>query len=171
MRTVRCQVLSLCVSAAAVVPGWGGGAAPGLAAPPSPASSADQRPAATPDGRPVLTVKPKAAAEVRRIITEQQRQGGVPEKIYLRVRVVPGGCQGFQHKLDLDPRVSREDLTFESGGVRVVVFKRQVEMLRGAEVDYVDAPDKRGFAITNPNFRGEAAKKWLPLLAMEKDVK
>ena len=34
--------------------------------------------------------------------------GVVPEKIYLRLRVVGGGCSGFQHKLDLDPTVNDE---------------------------------------------------------------
>src|SRR5262249_4705854 len=76
---------------------------------------------------PPLTVTEKAAAEVKRIIAEQQAAGGMPEKIYLRLRVVGGGCSGFQHKLDLDPQVSEKlDQVFDAHGVPVVVDKRSL---------------------------------------------
>ena len=55
-----------------------------------------------------ITVTEKAASEVKRIISEQQGQGQMPEKIYLRMRVVGGGCSGFQHKLDLDPVINEK---------------------------------------------------------------
>ena len=55
-----------------------------------------------------ITLTEKAAGEVKRIIAEQQQAPDAPEKIYLRMRVVGGGCSGFQHKLDLDPRRQRE---------------------------------------------------------------
>ena len=65
-----------------------------------------------------ITVTEKAAGEVKRIIQEQQEQGSMPEKIYLRLRVVGGGCSGFQHKLDLDPAVNEKlDDVFEFHGV------------------------------------------------------
>ena len=50
-----------------------------------------------------ITLTEKAASEVKRIVGEQQTNGAAPEKVYLRMRVVGGGCSGFQHKLDLDP--------------------------------------------------------------------
>ena len=99
-----------------------------------------------------ITVTEKAAAEVKRIIAEQQAGGGVPEKIYLRLRVVGGGCSGFQHKLDLDPTMSDKlDEVFEFHGVPVVVDKRSLMYLAGATVDYHDDLNRRGFSITNPN--------------------
>ena len=61
-----------------------------------------------------ITLTEKAAGEVKRIITEQQRAAGAPEKIYLRMRVVGGGCSGFQHKLDLDPVDQRRSSTRSS---------------------------------------------------------
>ena len=75
---------------------------------------------------------------------------------------------GFQHKLDLDSAASFEDYTFESSGMKVVVLKRQVDMLRGVEVDFGFDGDKQGFKIKNPNFEGEALKKWLPVLEKDK---
>ena len=99
-----------------------------------------------------ISVTEKAAGEVKRIIKEQQEQGGVPEKIYLRMRVVGGGCSGFQHKLDLDPAVNPKlDEVFEFHGIPVVVDKRSLMYLSEAQVDFHDDLNKRGFSITNPS--------------------
>jgi iron-sulfur cluster insertion protein len=123
--------------------------------------------AAKADEVALVTVTPKAAETISRLIDDQRMTG----KLCLRLRVVPGGCQGFMHKLDLDPDVSPEDFTCESAGVRVVVFKRQMEMVRGAEVDFGEVDGRQGFKIENPNFKGESAKRWLALLEKEKDVR
>ena len=101
---------------------------------------------------PPLVVTEKAANEVKRIIQEQQGAGSLPEKIYLRVRVVGGGCSGFQNKLDLDPQISEKlDEVFDFHGVPVVVDKRSLMYLEGATVDFHDDLNRRGFSITNPN--------------------
>jgi len=99
-----------------------------------------------------ITVTEKAAGEVKRIISEQQGSGSFPEKVYLRLRVVGGGCSGFQHKLDLDPQFSEKlDEAFEFHGVPVVVDKRSLMYLSEAVVDFHDDLNKRGFSITNPS--------------------
>src|SRR5204862_5074056 len=99
-----------------------------------------------------ITVTEKAAAEVRRILSEQQDQGGLPEKVYLRMRVVGGGCSGFQHKLDLDPTVNPKlDEVFEFHGVPVVVDKRSLMYLSEVVVDFHDDLNRRGFSINNPS--------------------
>jgi iron-sulfur cluster assembly protein len=97
-----------------------------------------------------ITVTEKAAAEVKRIIADQQG-AGLPEKVYLRLRVVGGGCSGFQHKLDLDPQINEKlDEVFDFHGVPVVVDRRSLMYLAGATVDYHDDLNRRGFSITNP---------------------
>ena len=104
-----------------------------------------------PKAAPNVIITPKAAEEVRRIIAEQAA-GGVAEKLHLRLRVVGGGCSGFQHKLDLDPTVNEKlDETFEMNGVPVVIDKRSLLYLGGVTVDFVDDLNKRGFSITNPS--------------------
>jgi iron-sulfur cluster assembly protein len=96
-----------------------------------------------------ITVTEKAAAEVKRILSEQE---GLPEKVYLRMRVVGGGCSGFQHKLDLDPNMNPKlDEVFDFHGIPVVVDKRSLMYLSGAIVDFHDDLNRRGFSITNPN--------------------
>jgi len=99
-----------------------------------------------------ITVTEKAASEVKRIIGEQQQSGEMPEKIFLRLRVVGGGCSGFQHKLDLDPQINDKlDEVFEFHGVPVVVDKRSHMYLENAVVDFHDDLNRRGFSITNPS--------------------
>src|SRR2546423_5355611 len=100
-----------------------------------------------------ITVTEKAASEVNRIISEQKQEGGeVPEKVYLRLRVVGGGCSGFQHKLDLDPAVNDKlDEVFDFHGVPVGVDKRSLMYLGDATADFHDDLNRRGFSITNPS--------------------
>src|SRR6058998_1280271 len=108
-------------------------------------------------GEPMaITVTERAASEVRRILSEQQTPAGAPEaaapeKIYLRMRVVGGGCSGFQHKLDLDPTVNPKlDETFEFHGIEIVVDKRSLLYLQGVTVDFHNDLNRRGFSVTNP---------------------
>lgn len=100
-----------------------------------------------------ITVTEKAATEVRRIIGEQKEQNPeMPQTIYLRLRVVGGGCSGFQHKLDLDPAINEKiDEKFEFHGVPVVIDKRSLMYLGDVTVDYHDDLNKRGFSINNPS--------------------
>src|SRR2546426_8683647 len=97
-----------------------------------------------------ITVTEKAAGEVKRILDEQRES--LPEKIYLRLRVVGGGCSGFQHKLDLDPQVNDKiDDVVEQHGVPIVVDRRSLMYLDNATVDFHDEINRRGFSITNPS--------------------
>lgn len=101
---------------------------------------------------PVIVTE-KAAAEVRRIIAEQQT--ATPgETLHLRLRVVGGGCSGFQHKLDLDPKVAAFDEVFAVHGISVVIDKKSKLYLEGVTVDFHDDLNKRGFSISNPQARG-----------------
>ena len=105
----------------------------------------------TPPPPPAITVTEKAAEEVRRIVAEQQ-QSGAGEKLYLRMRVVGGGCSGFQHKLDLDPQVNPKlDDVFQVHGVEVVVDKRSLLYLNGVTVDFHNDLNRRGFSVSNPS--------------------
>src|SRR5262245_5725320 len=98
-----------------------------------------------------VTLTEKAAGEVKRIISEQQNGDGDPQKIYLRLRVVGGGCSGFQNKLDLDPIVTKLDEVNEMHGVPVVIDKRSLMYLSDVTVDFHDDLNRRGFSIANPN--------------------
>src|SRR6476659_7788711 len=104
-----------------------------------------------PKATPNVNITEKAAEEVKRIIADQQ-QAGAAEKLYLRMRVVGGGCSGFQHKLDLDPQVNPKlDEVFNYHGIEVVVDKRSLLYLQGVTVDFHNDLNKRGFSVSNPS--------------------
>jgi iron-sulfur cluster insertion protein len=100
-----------------------------------------------------ITLTEKAAKEVKRIVADQPAEGA--EKIYLRLRVVGGGCSGFQNKLDLDPIVNAKlDEVSEQHGVPIVVDKRSMMYLTNVTVDFHDDLNRRGFSISNPAAKG-----------------
>jgi iron-sulfur cluster assembly protein len=77
----------------------------------------------TPAAAPIVLTE-KAAKEVKKIIADQVAAGET-RALHLRMRVVGGGCSGFQHKLDLDPAVNPKlDDTFELHGVPVVIDRQ-----------------------------------------------
>lgn len=100
-----------------------------------------------------INVSEKAAGEVKRIITEQQQAGAATpdQKVYLRLRVIGGGCSGFQNKLDLDFEYNQKlDELFDFHGIPVVVDRRSLMYLDGAQVDFHEDINRRGFSISNP---------------------
>jgi iron-sulfur cluster assembly accessory protein len=101
-----------------------------------------------------VTVTERAAEEVKRIIAEQKASGAA-ETLYLRVSVRGGGCSGFQNKLDLDTQFNEKtDLLSEQHGITLVVDKKSFLFLQGAQVDFHEDLNARGFRITNPNAKG-----------------
>jgi iron-sulfur cluster assembly protein len=106
----------------------------------------------TPEAAPPIVVTEKAANRIKEII-EDQHKAGETRKIYLRLRVVGGGCSGFQNKLELDsdgPN-AKVDEEFEIHGVPVLVDKRSSLYLSSAIVDFHDELNRTGFSISNPN--------------------
>ncbi len=98
-----------------------------------------------------IILSEKAASEVKRIIDAHQQSGEVPGQIYLRMRIVGGGCSGFQHKLDLDPQVdAQRDETFDLHGVPVAIDKRSLIYLENVTVDFHEDQYRRGFSSSNP---------------------
>ena len=96
-----------------------------------------------------ITVTEKAAAEVKRIIADQQAAGAA-ENLYLRISVRGGGCSGFQYALAFGAP-KEDDHRFENQGVAVVVDKTSMQFVFGSEVDWVDGLQGAGFSVNNPN--------------------
>ncbi|MGH7387116.1 MAG: iron-sulfur cluster insertion protein ErpA [Candidatus Methylomirabilales bacterium] len=96
----------------------------------------------------MLTVTERAAAKLKDLMVKEgmQDQG-------LRVRVMGGGCSGYQYEMAFDtPREG--DKVIEQDGVRVVVDPKSFLFLAGTEIDYQDGLMGGGFAIKNPNAKG-----------------
>jgi iron-sulfur cluster insertion protein len=90
-----------------------------------------------------------SGAAARRI-AELRRQNG-NDGLMLRVAVSGGGCSGFQYGFSFDDAVAEEDRIFERDGVRVVVDEVSLDLLAGAEIDYVDELIGASFQVRNPN--------------------
>jgi len=83
-------------------------------------------------------------------LAEVLKENGI-ENSGLRVEIVPGGCSGFQYSLEIDDNTTPEDEIIEEKGVRIIISKTYMQMLKGAKLDYVDSIQGGGFKITNPN--------------------
>lgn len=91
-----------------------------------------------------VTLSPTAAARVALIAAKQ----GKPA--VLRLSVEGGGCSGFQYRYGLAEAVDADDLISECDGVQLVVDPVSVELIAGAQVDYVESLGGSAFRITNP---------------------
>ena len=80
-------------------------------------------------------------------LTEQEQAAGA----FLRIAVSGGGCSGFQYGLSFDDQQNPDDFVFEHGGVAVVVDDVSLDLLKGAEVDFVEDLMGASFQIRNPN--------------------
>ncbi len=77
------------------------------------------------------------------------KEDGNPAALF-RVAVSGGGCSGFQYGFSLDDQKTDEDRLFHSGDVAVVIDETSLDLLNGAEVDFVEDLIGSYFAIKNP---------------------
>ena len=97
-------------------------------------------------GERIITVTERAAKRIA-FLREQEEVGGAN----LRIAVSGGGCSGFQYGLSFDDQTSPDDRVFERDGVGVVVDDVSLDLLNGAEVDFVEDLMGASFQIRNPN--------------------
>ena len=98
-----------------------------------------------------LSVTEPAAGEIKKFMSGEE---GLPETAGLRVRVVPGGCSGFQYSLNIEESSRQGDFILDDKGVRLFVDMFSAQYLNGVEIDYVTNVMGSGFTFTNPNATG-----------------
>ena len=98
-----------------------------------------------------LNVTEPAAAEIKKFMSSEE---GLPETSGLRVRVVPGGCSGFQYSLNIEEESRQGDFILDEKGVRLFVDMFSAQYLNGVQIDYVTNVMGSGFTFTNPNSTG-----------------
>jgi iron-sulfur cluster insertion protein len=89
----------------------------------------------------------KAAADRVRAMAAAEGQPG----LMLRLAVSGGGCSGYSYNFSLDGEVTGDDRVFEAHGAKLVVDDVSLDLLNGAEIDYVDDLLAASFRINNPN--------------------
>jgi iron-sulfur cluster assembly accessory protein len=94
-----------------------------------------------------ITITYRAAEKIRALLA------GAKEGHGLRVKVVEGGCSGFEYKMDIDTPEA-EDQVFEKNGARIMLDAKSSLHLSGTELDYKDGLMQAGFVFNNPNVKG-----------------
>jgi len=89
----------------------------------------------------------EAAARRVALLREQEQAGSAS----LRIAVSGGGCSGFQYGFSFDDQKNDDDVVFERDGVSVVVDEVSLELLGGAEIDFVEDLMGASFQVRNPN--------------------
>ncbi len=69
----------------------------------------------------------------------------------LRLAVSGGGCSGFQYGFSFDDTRNEDDLVFERDGVKLLVDQTSIDLLGGAEIDFVEDLVGSSFQVRNPN--------------------
>ncbi|MEZ5426631.1 MAG: iron-sulfur cluster insertion protein ErpA [Pyrinomonadaceae bacterium] len=98
-----------------------------------------------------ITLTVNAAEEIKKFMADED---DLPETSGLRVRVVPGGCSGFQYSLNIEEESREGDFIVEEHGVRLFVDMFSAQYLSGITVDYTSNMMGSGFTFENPNSTG-----------------
>ncbi|MEX1108594.1 MAG: iron-sulfur cluster insertion protein ErpA [Dongiaceae bacterium] len=88
----------------------------------------------------------RAAERVASLIQLEGR-----DALMLRLSVSGGGCSGFQYGFTLDDAVTDDDIVFPKGNVKLVVDTVSLDLLAGAEVDFIEDLVGSYFRVNNPN--------------------
>ena len=98
-----------------------------------------------------LTVTDSAIAEIKKFLADEE---DLPETAGLRVRVVPGGCSGFQYSLNIEEESKTGDFVMDKNGVRLFVDMFSAQYLNGITIDHTTNMMGSGFTFDNPNATG-----------------
>jgi iron-sulfur cluster assembly accessory protein len=97
-----------------------------------------------------LTITEAAAAEVKKFMSEEE----LPAEGGLRVRVIPGGCSGFQYAMEIEEAPQEDDSVLDIKEIKVFVDMFSSQYLDNVEIDYVTSVMGSGFTFKNPNAAG-----------------
>lgn len=93
-----------------------------------------------------IIITDHATKKLKELLEAQNKQGSG-----LRIRVLPGGCAGFQYALNFEKNSVEDDQIIEVNNVKFIIDNESMTHLKGAKVDYVDGLQGAGFKISNPN--------------------
>jgi iron-sulfur cluster insertion protein len=93
-----------------------------------------------------IVVTENAARRIAALRAREQAHGA-----FLRIAVSGGGCSGFQYGFSFDDRQNEDDHVFARDGIEVIVDDVSLDLISGAEVDFVEDLMGASFQIRNPN--------------------
>ena len=98
-----------------------------------------------------LNVTESAAEEIQKFFAGEE---DLTETAGLRVRVVPGGCSGFQYSLNSEEDSRSGDFILDRHGIKLFVDMFSAQYLNGVTIDYTSNMMGSGFTFENPNATG-----------------
>ena len=98
-----------------------------------------------------LVVTDSATVEIKKFLSSED---DLPETAGLRVRVVPGGCSGFQYSLNIEEENKPGDFVMDKAGIRLFVDMFSAQYLNGITIDHTTNMMGSGFTFENPNATG-----------------
>ena len=95
-------------------------------------------------GKQAVSMTPKAASQIARLMTKGDTKG-------LRIGVKKGGCAGMEYTMDYVSEVDPMDEVVEQDGARIMIAPMAQMFLFGTEIDYETGLLESGFKFRNPN--------------------
>src|SRR5690349_8735296 len=99
---------------------------------------------AAPEGS--VSLSESAARRVAELKRQENLTGA-----FLRLAVSGGGCSGFQYGFSFDDQRQEDDSVFERDGVQLVIDAASLDLVKGAEIDFVEDMMGASFQVKNPN--------------------
>lgn len=93
-----------------------------------------------------VTITESAARRIAYLMKQE-----TASDLMLRLSVSGGGCSGFQYSFSFDNATQVDDHLFERDGVKVVIDDTSLDLLAGAEIDFVEDLVGASFQVKNPN--------------------
>lgn len=93
-----------------------------------------------------VTVTDNAARRIAYLVAQEGGEG-----LFLRISVSGGGCSGFQYAFGFDDEIKADDRVFDHAGIKVVVDETSLDLMGGAEIDFVEDLIGASFQVRNPN--------------------
>ena len=95
----------------------------------------------------MISITETAVSKIIEIAAEEGLEGQ-----NLRVKVIGGGCAGFQYDLFFDDKDPLPlDEVFKDKGVTIVIDPLSFQYLNGSEITFMDGLYGSGFKFINPN--------------------
>lgn len=92
-----------------------------------------------------ITLTESAAKHIQQQL--EKREKGIA----LRVGIKKSGCSGFSYTYDYADDINKNDKTFDSYNIRIVVDAENLPFLDGSQIDFIKNGLNSAFKFNNPN--------------------
>ena len=93
----------------------------------------------------MITVTDQAIDRIKEVSKKKKQS-----KVFFRVSISGGGCQGFQYNFKFEEEVNSDDQVFNFKNVQILVDKISLDILKGSKIDFVNDMVGSYFKIENP---------------------